>query len=254
MRLERPASTCHVLLEDAELFEAVPPQTRDQAFHDCVAQVISLPAGDWSADDSPVELSDGIGLLILEGLVIRRTGMDGHFGAELLGSGDLLRPWQKAPDTLTLPMSTSRRILSPTRVAVLDLAFAGHAAPYPQIAGQLVARTMNRSLNLSVLMAIVHYPRVDTRLHTLFWHLAERWGRMRADGVLLPLRLTHSVLADLIAARRPTVSSALAELSRRGVLSSSEEGWHLAGEPPRELFELDNRPASPLRMESPALR
>jgi CRP/FNR family cyclic AMP-dependent transcriptional regulator len=88
-------------------------------------------------------------------------------------------------------------------------------------------------------MAIAHYPRVDTRLHTLFWHLAGRWGRMRPDGVLLPLRLTHSVLADLIAARRPTVSSALAELSRRGVLSSGEEGWHLRGEPPCELLELD---------------
>lgn len=243
--LEKPASTCHVLLEDSELFEAVPPHARDQAFQDCVAQVLVLPAGDWAADDSPVELPDGIGLLILDGLIIRRTGMDGHFGAELLGGGDLLRPWQKAPDTLTLPLSTSRRVLSPTRVAVLDLAFAARAARYPQISGQLVARTMNRSRNLSVLMAIVHYPRVDTRLHALFWHLSGRWGRVRTDGVLLPLRLTHSVLADLIAARRPTVSSALAELSRRGVLSSSEEGWHLTGEPPHELFDPSTRLASP---------
>jgi len=59
-------------------------------------------------------------------------------------------------------------VLSPVRVAILDLAFAERAARYPQIAGELVARTMNRSCNLSVLMAIVHCPRVDTRLHTLF--------------------------------------------------------------------------------------
>ena len=103
---------------------------------------------------------------------------------------------------------------------------------------------MNRTRNLGVLMAIVHYPRVDFRLQVLFWHLAERWGRMRADGVLLPLRLTHSVLADLIAARRPTVSSALAELSRRGVLTTTDEGWRLAGEPPRELIELSAQTAS----------
>lgn len=239
VQLHEPAASCHVLFEDSGLFESVPAHARDQAFQDCIARVLVLPAGDWSADDSPVELSDGIGLLILDGLVIHRTGMDGYFGAELLGSGDLLRPWQADPDATALPMSTSRRVLSPTRVAVLDLAFAGRAARYPQIAGQLVARTMNRSRNLGVLMAIVHYPRVDTRLHTLFWHLAGRWGRMRADGVLLPLRLTHSVLADLIAARRPTVSSALSELARRGVLDSTEEGWHLRGGPPGELLELD---------------
>ncbi len=244
LRLHEPASTCHVLFEDSGLFEVVPAPARDQAFQDCVARVLALPTGDWSADDSPVELSDGIGLLILDGLVIHRTGMDGYYGAELLGCGDLLRPWQAESGAAGLTTCTSRRVLSPTRVAVLDLAFAGRAAPYPQIAGQLVARTMNRSRNLGVLMAIAHYPRVDTRLHALFWHLAGRWGRVRPDGVLLPLRLTHAVLADLIAARRPTVSSALSELARRGVLRSTEEGWHLADVPPRELLELGSSAVS----------
>jgi len=199
---------------------------------------MSLRTGAWLAEDTPAALCDGIGLLILEGLVIRRMGMDGRYGAELLGPGDLLRPWQEAADALTLPLRTSRKILTPTRIAVLDLEFAARAARYPQIAGQLVARAMNRTRNLGVLMAIHHHPRVDVRLHTLFWHLAERWGRMRADGVHVPLRLTHAVLADLIAARRPTVSSALADLSRRGVLAATDEGWHLTGEPPRELYEL----------------
>jgi CRP/FNR family transcriptional regulator, cyclic AMP receptor protein len=138
-------------------------------------------------------------------------------------------------------LRTSRRVLAPTRVAVLDLAFARRAASYPQIAAQLVARTMNRSRNLGVLMAIAHYPRIDTRLQGLFWHLAGRWGRVRADGVLLPLRLTHSVLADLVAARRPTVSSALSDLSRRGILLAVEDGWRLTGEPPRELLEASAR-------------
>jgi CRP/FNR family transcriptional regulator, cyclic AMP receptor protein len=67
---------------------------------------------------------------------------------------------------------------------------------------------------------------------------------MRADGVHLPLRLTHSALADLIAARRPTVSSALAELSRRGVLTCTGDGWHLTGDSPRELHELTALTAS----------
>jgi hypothetical protein len=46
------------------------------------------------------------------------------------------------------------------------------------------------------------------------------------------------VLADLVAARRPTVSSALGELIRDGLLRSVPNGWVLVGEPPGELLEL----------------
>jgi CRP/FNR family cyclic AMP-dependent transcriptional regulator len=81
-------------------------------------------------------------------------------------------------------------------------------------------------------MAIVHQARVDVRLHMLLWHLAGRWGRVRSDGIVVPLRLTHSVLSDLVAARRPTVTSALSQLARQGVVSAIREGWLLSGNPP----------------------
>jgi CRP-like cAMP-binding protein len=81
-------------------------------------------------------------------------------------------------------------------------------------------------------MAIVHQARVDDRLHMLFWHFAGRWGRVRGDGVLLPLRLTHTVLADLVAARRPTVTTALSDLSKRGLIRPVDDGWLLLGEAP----------------------
>lgn len=222
---------CSVLLEDAELRAAVPWALREQAVEECVATTVALRPGTWKGDAIPDQPGDGIGLLILDGLVLRRTGVDGRFGAELLGSGDLLRPWQEAGDALALSLTTSRRVLLPTRVAVLDREFALRAGHYPQLVSHLIGRATNRSRNLAVLMAIAHQPRVDTRLHTLFWHLAGRWGRMRADGVLVPLSLTHSALADLTAARRPTVSRAMADLARRGVLTSTPDGWLLAGEP-----------------------
>lgn len=231
-------SSCHLLLEDGDLLEAVPARVRDRAVTECLAETISLRPGAWPIAGAPSSLGEGLGLLILDGLVVCRRGIEGRYGAELLGSGDLLRPWQEIDDALTLQLSTSRRVLAPTRVAVLDLDFAASAARYPQLAGELMARAINRSRNLAVLMAIAHHPRIDTRLHTLFWHLAGRWGRMRADGVHVPLRLTHAVLADLVAARRPTVSSALAELSRQGLLVAEDDGWHLSGDPPLELYDL----------------
>ena len=104
--------------------------------------------------------------------------------------------------------------------------------------------TLQRARHLAVNMAIVHQARVDVRLHMLLWHLAARWGRVRSDGVVLPLRLTHSVLADLAAARRPTVTSALSELARRDLISPLEGGWLLLGDPPGELQELSPVPTS----------
>jgi CRP-like cAMP-binding protein len=87
-------------------------------------------------------------------------------------------------------------------------------------------------------MAIVQKPRVDMRLHMLFWHMAGRWGRVRSDGVILPLTLTHNVLAELVAARRPTVTSALSELAKRELVRPADSGWLLSGNPPGELLEL----------------
>ncbi len=226
-----------MLEEDVELAEAVPAEHRGQASRECLARSFAIPIGSWQASHvSPV--NQGIGLLVLAGLLIRRVGLDGRFGAELLGAGDLLRPWQGEEEAPTLPLTTGWRVIEPTRMALLDKPFAERAARYPPLMGRFVARALQRSRNLTVNMAIVHQPRVDVRLHMLFWHLAGRWGRVRGDGVSLPLRLTHNVLADLTAARRPTVTSALSDLGRRNLVKPVQDGWLLCDEPPNELLEI----------------
>lgn len=238
----RSQDVCHVLLEDPDLAETLAPDERDRAIDECISHAATLSAGDWSGQRT-VPLSDGIGLLVLHGLLLRRVGIDGRFGAELLGEGDLLRPWQGEDELPALPQTTGWRVLQPTRVALLDERFARRIAPYPQIGAALVGRALQRSRNLAVTMAIHHHARVDVRLHMLFWHLAGRWGRVRSDGVHVPLRLTHAVLADLVAARRPTVTSALAELSKRELVRAVDDGWLLSGNPPGELQELAPVPA-----------
>lgn len=229
---------CHVLREDPDLAEAIPSARRREATAECIAESVRIARGRWSGQRNNVVAGDGIGLLVLEGLLIRRVGIDGRFGAELLGEGDLLRPWQGQDVPPTLPRTTGWRVLQPTRVAVLDAAAAKRFARHPELIGRLVGRALERSRNLAVNMAIVHHPRVDTRLNMLFWHLADRWGRMTGDGITVPLGLTHGVLADLVAARRPTVSAALAELAGRGLVRPLDHAWLLLGDPPGELLEL----------------
>jgi hypothetical protein len=231
---------CHVLRADPGLAEAIPAERRDQAAESCVAPEVSIPVGRWHG--APLANTDGgIGMLVIAGLLIRRVGLEGRYGAEVLGTGDVLRPWEKEDESPTLPLSTAWRVLQASRLAVLDHQFTGCMGSYPELAGALVGRAVGRSRSLAVNIAIVHQARVDVRLHMLFWHLAGRWGRVGTDGVTLPLRLTHAVLAELAAARRPTVTSALTQLAKHDLVLPTETGWLLKGDPPGEMHSL--RPA-----------
>lgn len=253
----RRAQPCQLLREDADLGEAIPAAERERAIAYCVARSLTLPKGRWNGDQMKV-MSDGIGLLMLEGLMVRRVGVDGRFGAELLGVGDLLRPWQGEDIYSTLHHTTGWRVIEPTRVAVLDGEVAARLARYPSLTGALAARALNRARRLALMMAIVHHPRIATRLHMLLWHLADRWGRVRPDGVLVGLRLSHSGLADLVAAQRPSVTGSLRRLADQGLVVPGEDGWLLCGDPPSELLELQDvgirAPAGAPAWESPRLQ
>jgi len=232
------ASVCQVLIEDPGLAESVELSRRERAIHECIARCVRIPAGPWRWGESPDP--HGLGLLVLDGLLIRRVAVDGRFGAELLGEGDILRPWQEDIEPATLRASSDWRVVDPTRVAVLDEQFSRLLGRYPRLAGCLMSRAVQRSRHLAVNMAIVHQARVDVRLHMVLWHLASRWGRVRGDGVAVPIRLTHTLLADLVAARRPTVTTALRELARQGVVRAVDDGWLLAGPPPGEFVSINH--------------
>jgi CRP/FNR family cyclic AMP-dependent transcriptional regulator len=224
-----PSNVCYVLREDPELAEGIDPSVRPQALDTVITREIRLAAGPWP--NRKLMLQSGLGLLLLDGVLLHRIGINSRFGAELLGEGDVLRaPYHEVESTLSL--TNDWLVLEPSRLALLDERFVLQLAHFPEVAGRLFSRAIARSRQLAVNMAIVHQARVDTRLHLLFWHLADRWGRVRPDGVVVPLRLTHAVLSDLVAARRPTVTSALSELGRRGLLRPVDEGWLLSGDPP----------------------
>jgi len=236
--IETPIGTCRVLDADCELAEAVSEGRRPQAVRECVALEVTVATGAFAKLGASLP-PGSIGLLVHSGLLMRRVGIDGRFGAELLGPGDVLRPWQDdAIEPTVLQLTIGWRVLEPARVMILDHRFARHLGSYPELAGPLFGRAVERARNLAINMAIVHQPRVDVRLHMLLWHLAERWGTVSSRGVRLPLRLTHSVLAELVAARRPTVTSALSDLARRDLLRQEDDGWLLAGARPGELVEL----------------
>ncbi len=227
-----------VLSRDPELAQGMSTTQQRAAQRDCVARLLRVSQKTLQPRQFAAGSSGGFGLLLLSGFLVRRVNQGGRFGAELLGPGDLLRPWRTVGYQASMPFEPAWTAVSDAELAILDDTFARLAAPYPAVAVQLVDRAMLRSRHLVINMAIVRQPRIDTRLHMLFWHLADRWGRTGSAGVTLNVPLTHGLLSDLVAARRPTVSSAISSLGREGKVLRTDEGWLLPGRPPGELVEL----------------
>ncbi len=230
-----PGRTVRVLDVDPELGEGLDPARFERARLSSLARVHHLQAGEWQDTEWPEDAASGFGLLLLDGLLVRHVTIAGREAAELLAAGDLLRPWQSDDETASIVRHSAWRVLEHAHLAVLDQRFAMRACAYPELTTQLMSRILKRARRFAVLMAIVHQPRVDRRVVMLLWHLADRFGRVTAEGVLVPLRLTHEILAELLAARRPTVSAALASLERGGLLAHNDEGWLLHGPPPGEM-------------------
>jgi CRP/FNR family transcriptional regulator, cyclic AMP receptor protein len=218
-----------VVDQDPDLVEDLDPERGAAARRELRAEAVDVPVGPWEPGGLDEEVRGGLGLLVLEGVLVRRLGTQRRSGAELLGPGDLLRPWDGDPPSSTLPLSASWRVLEPTRLALLDGRFMRRASPYPEIASCLLGRSVSRSRHLLAHLAIAHHPRVDERLLMALWCLADRWGRVTPDGVVLGLNLTHTVIAQLTGLRRPSVSLSLAELERTGELVRRERDcWVLA--------------------------
>ena len=191
-----------------------------------------LETGPWEAARLSGASPGHVGLLVLDGIIAHEVLVSDTISTELLGPGDVVRPW-RLNDGATLLRATIRwNVLSHSRVALLDRRFSAELGRYPEVAAAIIDRINERAVRLAVTQAISQLNRVDRRLLALFWHLAERWGRVTAGGVALPMTLSHRMLGQLVGARRPTVSTALGELVREGELVRRSDGtWLLTGSP-----------------------
>ena len=228
-----PTDAVRLLEADPDLAGLLTGTRRQEAERELVVRVHKLGVGVWDVSRLEGAGADHVGLLLLDGVIAREVIVADHVSAELLGPGDLLRPWQPASKADLLPVDVLWSVLSPSSFAVLDRRFAGELARWPEVTAALFERLSERSLRLATTQAISQLTRVDRRLKALLWHLAESWGRVSGDGVIVPLALTHRILGQLVGARRPTVSTALGELAERGELVRRVDGsWVLRGSPP----------------------
>ncbi|HEX2085984.1 MAG TPA: helix-turn-helix domain-containing protein [Solirubrobacteraceae bacterium] len=227
-----------VLLLDADpdLGEGLPDAEFALARRHLRARVRTLDRGpwDWSGEPRP---RGHLGLLVLDGVLVRDVAVRGRCCAELIGAGDVLRPWDQAEDVdASVGHDYRWEVLQRARVAELDARLGAVLARWPSIVSVLIARSLRRVRSLGLQQSLAQVQGVDVRLHLVLWHLADRWGRVTPGGVVLPLPLTHQLLGRLIGARRPSVTSALRQLDGEGLVHRlGDGGWLLRGAP-REML------------------
>jgi CRP/FNR family transcriptional regulator, cyclic AMP receptor protein len=233
-----------VLEVDPDLAESFQADSEELALARAaaVARVDMIEAGEWNGGEEYSEASGHLGLLILDGLMARTVEVGNRSCTELLGAGDLLRPWVRIAAYSSVPLDSHWTVVDPVKVAVLDRRFARTMAQYPEVVGTILDRVMLRSRWLSFHLAVCHLKRIETRLLVVLWHFADRWGRVGPGGVTVPIRITHQLLAGVVGAQRPSVTTALSSLRRDGLVERLPDGsWMLHGEPPQELGHVSDR-------------
>jgi CRP/FNR family transcriptional regulator, cyclic AMP receptor protein len=221
---------------DADLADLLDEGERERARREALTRERRLSVGEWNVSEAVEGDVHHRGFLVIDGLVSREVEVLGRRAVELLAAGDVVRPWSWDPDGSHVHAEVGWLVLEPTRLAVLDHGLVVRMNPWPQLGLELFARGTRRAHSLAVALAIAHHQRVEERLLLTLWHLADRWGRVSPDGIVVPLPLPHQRLADLVGAHRPSVTTAMGELVRAGRLSRREDGvWLLHGPPPEKL-------------------
>lgn len=232
----------HVLDVDPDLARDLDEQATRLAREQLVARVETLPVGRRHGAWGPADPRGHVGLMLVEGILLRQLTFGRARCAELLGPPDLLRPWDlDGGGALPEGSQVEWEILVEARAAVLDLAFVRRAAAWPEVVAALAARGIWRAQSIAVDQAISNVNRVDERILLLFSHLAQRWGRVKAEGIVLELPLTHELLARLAGAQRPSVTTALGQLAARGLVRRlPDRTWLLPHEAAIEVRPVDN--------------
>jgi CRP/FNR family transcriptional regulator, cyclic AMP receptor protein len=228
---DRPSrETVYLLREDPDLGAALSPSDRERFERLLQAPAIQVRGSTWQP---PAGNHDGFyGLLVLGGLLARRLRLGDATSIELLGRGDVLRPWQDPPET-AIQAHVDWRVLAPARLALLDERITRWIGLRRELTLALAARLVRRSHATAYLNAIAHVKRVEERLLAMLWHVATNWGHVTPQGVRIPFRLTHEVLGELVGAHRPSVTIGLGKLRERGDVARTEDGkLLLPGEPP----------------------
>ena len=228
------AATVSIVDADPDLAAGIGKEDLELARRVLTRPLFDIPRGRWSPELMRAQAEGAFAILVVSGAIVRQLDLADRHSTQLLGPGDLFQMPSTGGALLHAPVTWTA--LQRSSVAMLDGRYARASQRWPALAVNLHRRLLDQNDRIALHAAISQLPRVERRVLALFWQLAERWGRVTATGIEVPLELTHEALGRLVGAQRPTVTLALGELAQEGVLTRSpDRTWTLRPES-RELL------------------
>lgn len=186
------------------------------------ARTLGVRRGPWDAAADAREHARH-GLVIVDGGVLRRVVAGHREGAELLGPGDFIQPAAETGE------GVSWRAVTDATLAVVDAGLLAEAAAVPELLAAMLSAIAARTNTVARQLVVAQWASADERIVATLEMLADRWGVMTPQGVALPAFLTHAVLAPMVGARRPSVTTALKRLEGSGRVRRAPDGrWLLS--------------------------
>lgn len=176
-----------VLDRDPDLAEDLSPEELARAREHAIARVVRYPKGAWKVSPGDFDRAGSLGLLVIDGLLVRKVTVGERTCAELLGPGDVTQPWLLAGPDSSVDTEINWQIPRAVRLAVLDRGFSARVARWPEVPAAVARRIMLRVHWLSFHLAVCHMRRVDDRVLLVLRHFADRWGRVMPEGVEIDL-------------------------------------------------------------------
>jgi CRP/FNR family transcriptional regulator, cyclic AMP receptor protein len=186
---------------------------------------VKVPNGAFDLNGVASRHGDNALLLVLDGALARDVQVLDRTTTQLFGPGDVIAAGRRDPESLNARVSFHSE--PSCRVALLEGRFHAAARVWPGLATIVQQRLAAQGRRLAIQAAILALPRVESRVLAVLWHLADTFGKVQRDGVLVPLPLTHERLGRLVGAHWPTVTLALRRLGDAGDAVRVPEGWML---------------------------
>jgi CRP-like cAMP-binding protein len=232
-----------VLDLDPDLGRNIGPDEWEVAHQACRGELLDLPRGPWPGAGDAADREDLVAFVIVDGLLARELWLRDRCMVELLGRGDVLQP-PLATEPPRLATETRLTAVSDLVLIVLGQPFVSAAARWPTLLTALQRRLEAQRESLAIQGLIAHLPNAQHRLLTMLWHLADRWGHVTPEGIVLPWPVSHEILGRLVAASRPTVTIALRGLEASDAVHRREDGsWLLTAIAERMINAIARPPA-----------
>src|SRR5438067_2450565 len=188
-------SAVSVLERDPDLGDDLSEEEFELARQQAGARIARYPKGPWNVRRREFKGAGALGVLITDGMLVRKVTVGDRTCAELLGPGDIAQPWLRLTTDTSVETEVNWQVAQPLATALLDRGFMTRVTRWPEIPAAVARRLMLRVHWLSFHLAVCHMRRVDDRLLLVLWHFADRWGRVTPRGVSIDIPLTHRLLA-----------------------------------------------------------